>query len=114
MYREGQLVYKPEGFTYRGTVLAVVRTLGGELRYIVEADRAPGMLTAFRASDLRLQPIEKLCGECRHSWKNHERRLVTSNGEHEVGVCFGYMGMGDVCGCEERVPDSVHLEQGRV
>ena len=43
----GTKVTKPSGYPYPGTVVAAFQTLSGCPRYVVESERAPGMLHIF-------------------------------------------------------------------
>ena len=48
----GTDVYKRQGYPYPGTVVAAFQTLSGCPRYVVESERAPGMLHIFSGEQL--------------------------------------------------------------
>ena len=48
----GTKVTKPYGYPYPGTVVAAFQTLSGCPRYVVESERAPGMLHIFAGEQL--------------------------------------------------------------
>ncbi len=113
MFRVGTKVYKPDGYPFPGTVVAYFRTLADEERYVVESLRAPGMLHIFTAKQLKLAPIEMMCGKCRHAWKDHEHEIKWSE-EVTLHECIVNMGMGDWCGCKQTIPEIVLERQTEV
>lgn len=113
MMRVGTQVYKPSGYPFPGTVVAYFRTLADEERYVVESLKAPGMLHIFTGKQLKLAPMNHQCQRCKHSWRDHENEIKWDK-DTTLSVCKVNMGMGDFCGCEQRIPEQVKLDQEEV
>lgn len=56
-YQVGDLVEKPRGYPFPGTVVAAFMVAAGQ-RYVVESELAPGMLHIFSPAQLKLRAAE--------------------------------------------------------
>jgi len=112
MIRVYDRVYVPEEIV--GVCIGVGLATSEKRFVIVESD--DGERVELHAEDVvKLQPSEHPCRQCYHPWRTHEKNpgnVEDVNGRVHSSECIASTGMGDWCGCEERVPESVVLWDG--
>ena len=59
-FKVGDRVYKPKGYMFPGTVMAVFANYAGEWRYVVESEMAMGLLHIYSSEQLRHKETEEM------------------------------------------------------